>query len=108
AREEDRSTRWWALLTECHDGERFLETGLLFRITRTCQAVRQLDEAFLFLLPGLDAGLDEFHNDAVGARAAGLRQRFHPARDARRERDTLTDTLFSGGHPTMLHHLAPG
>ena len=105
--EADRSTGFWALLTEGHDSELFFETGLLFRIARPCQAVSQLDEAFLFLLPGFDAGLDELNDDAVGARAAGPRQRFHPASKARRKRDTLTDALFNDGHTVILHRLAP-
>jgi hypothetical protein len=54
APEEDRSTGFWALLTEGHDGQLFLETLLLFRVVGTRQAVSQLDKAFPFLLPDVD------------------------------------------------------
>ena len=57
-------------------------------------AIGQIEEAFLFLLPRFDTGLDEIDNDAVGARAAGLGQGFHPAGDARGETYALTDGLF--------------
>src|ERR1700738_4185376 len=90
AQEADRSTGCWALLTEGQDGQLLLETGLLFHIAGTRQAVGQLEEAFPFLLPGFDTGFDELHNDAVGAHVACLRQRFHPAGDARGESDALT------------------
>ena len=80
---------------------------MLFRIAGPSQAVGQLEEAFLFLLPGFDTGLDEINNDTVGARAAGLRQGFHPASDARGEAYALTDGFFGDRHGIRIHQLAP-
>src|SRR3990170_3000067 len=96
-----------ALLPEGHARKLFLETFLLLRIAGTRQAVSQLKEALPFLLTSLDPGLDEINNDAVGARAADLRQRFHPAGDARGETYALTDGLLGNGHGSRRHHLAP-
>jgi hypothetical protein len=67
-----RSTGFWALLTEGHAGQLFLETLPLFRIAGTRQAVSQLEEAFPFLLPGFDTGLDEIIVDTRQRNRSGV------------------------------------
>ena len=100
---EHRVFSFAALLTEGHAGQLCLELFLIFRIAGMRKAVGQLEEAFPFLLPGLDTGLDEINNDSVDARVAGLRQRFHAASDARGEAYALTDQLFGDRHGVRIH-----
>ncbi len=91
------------LLTEGHAGQLCLELFPVFRIAGMRQAVGQFREAFPRLLPGLDTGLDEFNNDAVGARVAGLRQGIHMAGDARGEANAPTEGFFGNRHWSRIH-----
>jgi hypothetical protein len=76
-------------------------------VTGLRETVRELEEAFPLLLSGLEAGLDEVGNDAAGTRLARSGERLHPAREARRQTDTLPDWLFSDRHGVRIQHCAP-
>lgn len=67
----------------------------------------QLEEAFLFLIPGFDTNFDKINNDTVGAGTADLCHGFHPARYARRKAYALTDGLFGNRHENKILHIAP-
>lgn len=78
------------LFAERHPGQVFLETLLFLRITRARQAVSEIEEELLFLLPSFEAGLDQLDDHAVRAAAAIPGQGLNAACDTGRKADALT------------------
>ena len=77
-----------ALLTECHPGQFLLEPPLFGDVGRMDEAVGECQEPVLLLLPRLEARLDQFYDDAAGARSLSLRKGLNAANHTRRQADT--------------------
>lgn len=107
APEEDRSTGPSASLTESHARELCLELVLLLGVAGVREAVRELEKALLFLIPGIEPVFDQGGDDAAGARLVRSCQRLHAASDARRETDALPDLLINDRHRIRIQQSAP-
>ena len=82
---------------------------LLALVARLRQPIREIEEAPSLSFPGLETGLDQVDEDAVGTGSIRLRQGSHPAGDAGGKAYTLADGfLVDGIEPeyTISHHYA--
>lgn len=89
-----------ALLTEGHASQFFLKTLLIPRVARTRETFGHLEEAFLFPLSGLKAGLDQLDDDPVDTRPIRFCQRLDPTGDSSGKAYALANRLFVGWHHT--------
>ena len=71
------------------------------------EPVGEREKLFLLLLSRFEARLDQFDDDAAGARALSLREGLDSTNNARRKADTLANGRLRRNHIVMVHHSAP-
>jgi hypothetical protein len=104
---ENRSTESSALDAERHTRKIFLQALSLGAVGRFGEAANQQEKPFLLGFFGLQAGLDQVDEYALGARFSRPGQRTHAPRDTGRNRHALTDSSVCSNDSLCLHHDAP-
>src|SRR5438094_10125946 len=95
------------LAAERHARQLFLQALPLGRIGRFGESADEREKPFLLSLFGLEAGLDQVDEDAIGTNLPRFGQRADTLGDSGRDRDALTDSFLRFCHSSTLHQDAP-